>query len=149
MWISGWFKKKDRTPKVKPNYFKGYDLNNWTYLGSTELSFYDTADKDQVPYVKSSVYFFVNDTTEEREYVIEKDLDFRRHQYVTHNIAMWKAKIKHLADCISYPSSELIDILAEEGYMHLGGGKWKKTHKDKIVDEKENVVTVNFGVDKE
>ena len=139
--FSGWFKRKNG---VK---LHGYNLSKWIYLGYAIPKFHKPNRPDEIT-DKTFVYFFIKRSDMSTRSYHVADKYFTGHPFIDHHLPLWKSGQLHYADLIRNPSQELIDILDEQGYKHMGDGLWSKTHKEKIVEEKENVVTVNFGVDK-
>lgn len=151
-------KKVVKTPKPKPNMFHGYDLNEWNYLGLTQIKF------DSVP---NTIFFLQKKGKDDvRAYTLSGRPDAilktiaKLHSYVHETCELWRIKEYELYTPIREPSKFLKEhMFSEKGFVWSTEKEWwvpasdkdrydhsVATHRKetpKIISDN-NVLTVNF-----
>jgi len=99
----GWFKKQ--------NTLHGFDLDQWHYLGKTEIRY---VNKEDVVTERADVFFFLNKTTAERKYTIPAGSIWNTHNMVIGRIQLWRIGEIALFSIIHQPSSWLKQYVWEK-----------------------------------
>lgn len=123
-WPFNIFKRKEDTSE----YIADVNLDDWHYLGFTEIIYTDRNTKEKVS--QGVLHAFVHKKTNKRDYKLEvifnnTDRKIEDHPFIVKVAKIWKAQeIYGLSSVVRDPSEYLLDYMAERGYEFSEENEW-------------------------
>jgi hypothetical protein len=121
--------KKPPAPKMPKVELHGFDLDEWHYLGNSEIS-YNVPENGKTTQYHARLFFFMNKENENiRDFVLKTNmphLNFENHAWVTTNAHMWKACEKEYFFPINIEPSKYLRerMKIENGYFWDEKERW-------------------------
>jgi hypothetical protein len=133
--------------KAKGNYFHGVDLDNWNYVGYTNLFFNDEHGNREA---RAAVFGFVNKNSDSRCFSVVSSnpmYNFNSHSWVQENAELWRIGERDIWQIAqTEPSRWFVNYMKTQHHYEWNNGDWYKTDSIPVVHQESssNVVTIEF-----